>query len=206
MKDLVGKRIGVAGGPIDKSWLVLRAWTQREMAFDIGHDAEPVYAAPPLLSEQLRRGGLDAVLTFWPYAARLQAQGHGRLIAVSDLLADFGIERPLSLVGYVFRERLARERPAAVREFFDAIAAANEILSTSDQAWTDLRPIMKAGSEAEFEGLKAGFRAGIPKVLAMESLADAETLYRLLDELGGDKLLGAGTRFDPAAFWAPRGG
>ncbi len=205
VKDLVGKRIGVAGGPIDKSWLVLRAWTQREMAFDIGHDAEPVYAAPPLLSEQLRRGGLDAVLTFWPYAARLQAQGHERLIAVSDLLADFGIKRPLSLVGYVFRERLARERPAAVRGFFNAIAAANEILSTSDQAWTDLRPIMKVGSEAEFEGLKAGFRAGIPKVLAMGSLADAETLYRLLDELGGDKLLGAGTRFDPAAFWAPPG-
>jgi hypothetical protein len=39
----------------------------------------------------------------------------------------------------------------------------------------------------------------------MESLADAETLYRLLEERGGDKLLGAGTRFDPAAFWAPQG-
>ncbi len=205
VKDLAGKRIGVAGGPIDKSWLVLRAWSERELAFDIDHDAEPVYGAPPLLSEQLRRGGLDAVLTFWPYAARLQAQGHKRLIAVSDLLADFGIERPLSLVGYVFRERLARERPAAVRKFFDAVAAANQILSTSDQAWTDLRPIMKAGSEVAFEGLKAGFRAGIPKVLTMDSIADAETLYQLLEERGGDKLLGAGTRFDPTAFWAPQG-
>lgn len=203
VKDLIGKRIGVAGGPIDKSWLVLRAWTQREMAFDIGRDAEPVYAAPPLLSEQLRQGRLDAVLTFWAYAARLRAQGHRRLIAVSELLADFGIERPLSLVGYVFRERLARERPAAVRKFFEAIAATNQILATSDPAWTDLRPFMKAGSEAEFEGLKAGFRAGIPKVLAMESIADAEKLYRLLEQLGGDRLLGAGTRFDPAAFWAP---
>ena len=24
--DLRGKRIGIAGGPLDKSWLVLRAW------------------------------------------------------------------------------------------------------------------------------------------------------------------------------------
>ena len=200
VEDLAGKRIGVAGGPVDKSWLLLRAWSEQELGFDIGERAEPVFGAPPLLNAQLRQGDLDAVLTFWPYAARLEAQGYRRLAAVSKLLADLGVEEPLPLVGYVFRERLARERRDEYRAFFDAIAAANQILSTSEQEWERLRPIMRAGSDAEFERLKTGFRAGLPEGLSM-NLTGAEALYRLLAKHGGDKLLGRGTRFDPNAFW-----
>ena len=198
--DLAGKRIGVAGGPLDKSWLILRAWSERELGFDIGARAAPVFGAPPLLNEQLRRGDLDAVLTFWPYAARLEAQGYRRLAMVSKLLADLGIEGPLSLVGYVFREGRARERRDDYRAFFDAVVAANRILATSDPEWDRLRPVMKAGSDAEFERLKAGFRVGLPKEGSM-SLTDAEALYRLLAKHGGEKLLGRGTHFDPNAFW-----
>ncbi len=200
VEDLVGKRIGVAGGPVDKSWLLLRAWSEQELGFDIGERAAPVFGAPPLLSEQLRRGSLDAVLTFWPYAARLEAQGYRRLVAVSKLLADLGIEGPLPLVGYVFRESLARERSGDYQAFFDAVAAANKILSTSEQEWDRLRPVMRAGSDAEFERLKAGFRDGLPEGFSVNP-TNADALYRLLAKYGGDKLLGRGTRFDPNAFW-----
>ncbi len=201
VEDLAGKRIGVAGGPVDKSWLLLRGWSEQALGFDIGARTEPVFGAPPLLNEQLRRGDLDAVLTFWPYATRLEAQGYRRLMAVSELLAGLGIEGPLPLVGYVFRERLARERRDDHRAFFDAIAVANQILSSSELEWERLRPIMRAGSDAEFKRLKAGFRAGLPEDLSM-NLAGAEALYRLLAKHGGDKLLGRGTRFDPNAFWS----
>lgn len=200
VEDLAGKRIGVAGGPVDKSWLILRAWSEQVLGFDIGGRATPVFGAPPLLNEQLRQGAVDAVLTFWPYAARLEAQGYRRLTAVSDLLADLGIDGRLPLVGYVFREKLAVERPGDLRAFFEAIAAANKILSTSEPEWDRLRPLMGAGSDAEFERLKAGFRAGIPADFAVD-VAQAEALYRLLAKRGGVKLLGRGTRFDPNAFW-----
>jgi NitT/TauT family transport system substrate-binding protein len=117
------------------------------------------------------------------------------------LLTELGIERPIALVGYVFREALARERPAAIRGFFDAVAAANSILLVSDQEWTRLRPIMKAESDQEFEGLKARFRAGIPQSRTAGTITDTERLYQLLAERGGDALLGARTRFDQNAFW-----
>src|SRR6266511_284302 len=201
IKELAGKRIGVAGGPLDKSWLILQGWTQRRMSFDIGQSARPVFAAPPLLSEQLRRGDLHAVLTFWPEATRLEADGFRRLVSVEGLLTELGIERPIALVGYVFREVLARERPAAIRGFFDAVAAANSILLASDQEWTRLRPIMKAESDQEFEGLKARFRAGIPQSSTAGTITDTERLYQLLAERGSDALLGARTRFDQNAFW-----
>jgi NitT/TauT family transport system substrate-binding protein len=201
IKELAGKRIGVAGGPLDKSWLILQAWTQRRMNFDIGQSARPVFGAPPLLSEQLRRGDLHAVLTFWPEATRLEAEDFRRLVTVEGLLTELGIERPIALVGYVFREALARERPAAIRGFFDAVAAANSILLASDQEWTRLRPIMKAESDQEFEGLKARFRAGIPQSRTAGTITDTERLYQLLAERGGDALLGARTRFDQNAFW-----
>lgn len=200
--DLVGKSIGVAGGPVDKSWLILRAWSERTLGVDIGERATPVFAAPPLLSEQLRRGDVAAVLTFWPYAARLEADGYRRLTAVSELLADFGIEGPIPLVGYVFREALARERGADLRAFFQAVAAANEILLASDGEWKRLRPLMRVDSDSEFDRLKAGFRAGVPEDLAVNP-TQAEALYRLLAERGGAKLLGRDTRFDPGAFWTP---
>ena len=38
--DLRGKRVGVAGGPIDKSWLLLRAYARRTLGEDLTKLAE----------------------------------------------------------------------------------------------------------------------------------------------------------------------
>jgi len=51
--DLKGKRVGVAGGPLDKSWLLLRAYGVKEGVGDVGAVAQPVFGAPPLLNEQM---------------------------------------------------------------------------------------------------------------------------------------------------------
>ena len=53
--DLVGRSIGVAGGPIDKSWLLLRAAALRA-GLDLTKAARPVYGAPPLVAEKLAQG------------------------------------------------------------------------------------------------------------------------------------------------------
>src|SRR5215203_6051511 len=49
--DLKGRRIGVAGGPLDKSWLLLRAYAQKELGVDLAGASEPVFGASPLLNE-----------------------------------------------------------------------------------------------------------------------------------------------------------
>ena len=53
--DLKGKTIAVAGGPIDKSWLLLQAFARRS-GLDLRKQATPVYGAPPLLSQKALQG------------------------------------------------------------------------------------------------------------------------------------------------------
>src|SRR5262245_29312084 len=48
--DLRGMKLAVAGGPLDKSWLLLQALARR-LGVDLRKQATVVYGAPPLLSE-----------------------------------------------------------------------------------------------------------------------------------------------------------
>ena len=113
VSDLKGKEIGVAGGPIDKSWILLRAYGIKQDAGDLASTARPVFGAPPLLNEQAAAGRVDALLNFWPFAVRLEAKGWRRLIAVSDIMRSFGIGAGLPLVGFVFPASLARDEPGS---------------------------------------------------------------------------------------------
>ena len=56
LADLKGKKLGVAGGAIDKSWLLLRAYSRKTLGTDIADLAEPVFGAAPLLTEEMRSG------------------------------------------------------------------------------------------------------------------------------------------------------
>ena len=55
LKDLAGKKIGIAGGPVDKSWLLVRAYGLKEHGADLAKIAEPVFGAPPLLSKKIEQ-------------------------------------------------------------------------------------------------------------------------------------------------------
>ena len=202
---LKGKRIGVAGSALDKSWLLLRAAARDALGGDLASLAEPIYGAPPLLSEQLKLGRIDAVLTYWPFAARLDAAGFRRVVDVSELMALLGIDPQPPLVGFVWREALGQTKGAALTGFFRAVAEANDILKRSDAAWERLKPVMKAESDAEFERLRDYFRAGIPGPWGEAETRSAEKLFRILEEIGGPALVGPRTRFDPALFRGHQG-
>ncbi len=84
--------------------------------------AEPVYGAPPLVNEQLALGRIDAALTFWPYAARLDARGFTRLMDMKDVIGGLGISPAPPLVGFVWNERIMKEKGEALAGFFRAAA------------------------------------------------------------------------------------
>src|SRR5690606_9323803 len=65
LADLQGRRLGVAGGPVDKSWLLLQAYAHRTLGKDFAASLEPTFAAPPLLNQLLLRRELPAVLNYW---------------------------------------------------------------------------------------------------------------------------------------------
>ncbi len=200
--DLRGKKIGVAGGPIDKSWLLLRAYGIRHDAGDLVATASPVFAAPPLLNEQADSGRVDALLNYWPFAVRLEAKGgYRRLISVADMMRSLGITSPLPLVGFVFGATLATEEPALVQGFARAVRKAQDILAKSNEEWERIRPLMKAGSDEEFRLLRDRYREGLLHSWNDRDREAARKLFTIVQETGGPEMIGSGIRFDPKAFW-----
>ncbi|MGD9783774.1 MAG: ABC transporter substrate-binding protein [Hyphomicrobiaceae bacterium] len=199
LADLEGKRIGVAGSAIDKSWIVARAYARSVLGRDLADMAAPSYGAAPLIAEELKNGRIDACLNFWTFAARLEGQGYRPLIGVDDMLQKLGVEPVPALVGFVWKETTEAAKKAELDGFFKAISAGNALLATSDPAFERIRPLTKAASDAEFFALKAYYRAGIPKGWSEAHTAAAEKLFDLLVANGGQELVGS-TKFDPKLF------
>jgi NitT/TauT family transport system substrate-binding protein len=202
LADLKGKRIGVAGGPVDKSWLLFRAYMRKTQDFDPASDAEPVFGAPPLLNELLLRGSLPAALNFWNYNARLAGTGITPLLTVADMLPPLGITTPLPLIGWVFSEHWAEANAEAVRGFLAASREAKELLAHSDEEWRNLLPLTQAKDDAALVALRDAYRQGIAESTGPEQLAAAETLLKRLAEIGEQDLVGPETRLAPGTFWA----
>jgi NitT/TauT family transport system substrate-binding protein len=205
LSDLKGKKLGVAGGPLDKSWLLLVAYALRTANLDLRTETTQEYGAPPLLAERAKQGEIDAVLNFWPYAARLEAEGFTQLIGVEDVVRELGAKGEVAMVGFVFSETWANKNLEAVQAFLRAAAKADEMLATSDKEWERLKPIMGENdptfNDATFDALRRRYREGIPERSTAENEADAKVLYQFLRELGGEKLVGPGTELAPGTFW-----
>ena len=52
LADLKGKRLGVAGGPLDKSWLLIVAYALRTANLDLRTETKHEFGAPRLFSER----------------------------------------------------------------------------------------------------------------------------------------------------------
>jgi NitT/TauT family transport system substrate-binding protein len=201
LSDLKGKKLGVAGGPLDKSWLLIVAYALRTANLDLRSETTQVFGAPPLLAEKAKQGEIDAVLNFWPYAARLEAHGFKQLIGIEDVVAELGAKGEVAMVGFVFSESWATDNIKAVDGFLRAATKADDLLATSNGAWDAIRPLMRADDEATFEALRRRYREGIPERSTAQNEADAKVLYQFLRELGGEKLVGPGTDLAPGTFW-----
>lgn len=188
LSDLKNKKIGVAGGPVDKSWLLMQALALKS-GLNLAKDNEIIFGAPPLLSKKMESGELDAVITFWHFAAKLEAKGHKRLMDVSSTVKALGLNPDLPMIGYVFTPELSKQTKL-VEALSRASRQAKEILRTDPQAWAKIRPMMKAKDEATFNLLKTGFLQGIPQQWGQQERSDAGKLFELLATLGGEKLVG----------------
>lgn len=201
LADLKGRRLGVAGGPVDKAWLVFRA-AAREMAqLDVAAAAQIVYGAPPLLNAKLRQGELDAVLTFWNFAARLEAEGCREIVSIAACGQALGLPERLSLIGFVFHEAWARQQRALLAGFLAAVAEAEQRLAKEEADWQMIRPLMDAPEDALFERLRQRFRDGVDHPTAEAQLAAAERLFAILLRTGGRRATGDLEKLPEGIFW-----
>lgn len=201
LDDLAGRRLGVAGGAYDKSWLLVRAIARKRHGIDLATVATLAYGAPPLLSEKFASGELDAVLTYWHFVSRLEAAGHPVLLEVADAQAELGMTKDVPQLGYVCRGEVLAKKPDVVRAFAAASRAAKAILAGDDAEWQRLRPLTKAENDAVFEVLVRRYRSGIVKHWGDEERAQAAKLFAILAELGGEELVGKAKVLPEGTFW-----
>ena len=184
--DLRGKTIGIAGGSLDKSWLLLQAAAKKQ-GLDLASEAKPVFGAPPLLSLKLESGELDAGLLYWPYAARLAAKDYRTIVSVEDLAAILGAKGHIAFAGFVFKDAMPE---ATLVAFGKARRRAAALLVGDPAVWTRLRPLMNAPDEKTFVALKEAFQRGIPHKARQTEIADATAFYATVAEIGGPALVG----------------
>ncbi len=202
LAQLRGKRLGIAGGPVDKSWLLLRAYARITEGEDAARLVRTEFAAPPLLNELMLRGELPAVLNFWHFNARLLGAGMKPLLSLDEILQALGVTDPLPMIGWVFRESFAAANRDALDGFLRASTGAKALMKTSDAVWADLRPMMRVGDDATWGALRDGFRAGIPSALDVEAAErSAERVFEILAREGGRTLVGNATTLAPGTFW-----
>lgn len=202
LADLDGQKLGIAGGPLDKSWLILQAYAAEAHGMDLEGATEQVFGAPPLIFKTALAGDLGGAINFWHFMAKMEAGGMRQLISVAEASEALGLDTETPLLGYVLRGEMLRDRPKLVEGLANASRAAKELLAASDAEWDRLRPRMNAETDAQFEALKAGFREGIPAHGAVNEEA-ADRMLRLMVELGGTELLGAATELPQGLFVQP---
>ena len=199
LDDLAGTKVGIAGGPLDKSWLILQAYAAQTHDIDLVSKTEQVFGAPPLIFKSALDGEVQGAINFWHFTAKMEAAGMRKLIDVAQAATALGLDPETPLLGYVVRGDMLAEAPALVQGLADASRAAKDLLATDEAEWERLRPAMNADSDAQFEALKAGFRAGIPARGPIDEAAAARMLELMVD-LGGEELLGKATELPDGVF------
>jgi NitT/TauT family transport system substrate-binding protein len=200
LADLRGRKLAVAGGPIDKSWLLLQAALKQE-GTDLKAESSIIYGAPPLISAKALDGEADATLTYWNFCAALEAKGFRRLAGIEDILPKLGAKGRTAMIGYVFDEAWSNAHRDLVARFIATTRAAKEILSSSDEEWEKIKSLTGATDQATFRAYRDYYREGIPRRPIAEEEADAKALYRVLATIGGRDLVGPAPELDPGTFY-----
>lgn len=202
VEDLKGLTIAVAGGPVDKSWVILQALYNSVTGARLVDEVTAKYGAPPLVNELLGSGGADATLNFWQWNARAKVAGATELLSVADMLDQLGVTEQPPLLGWTFTDETASEKGDAITAFLDASFEAKRVLLEDDAAWASLQSVMGAeGDDALFAQLRDDYRAGIVTRYAANDMGAAEQTFALLAEFGGSDLVGETDTLNAGTFW-----
>jgi len=201
LSDLKGKRLGIAGGELDKNWLLLQALASQQQEIEIDSTVEKVFSTPPLINEQIKQGRIDAALTYWHFAARLEADGYRTIIDGRSILQGLGIQEAVANLGYVFKQSWADQHGQSLKQFFDAGKQARQTLCSSDAAWQKIRPLTKVEDDLTQKHLRQSYCAGNIEHWGEAEQKAAEKVYVLLHKQSKQALTGKSEQLQKGTFW-----
>ncbi|MFI3184373.1 MAG: transporter substrate-binding domain-containing protein [Methylococcaceae bacterium] len=200
LSDLKGKRLGIAGGELDKNWLLLQTLAKQQ-AMDIDASVEKIFGAPPLINEYLKQGRVDAALNYWHFAARLEAEGYRTLIDGRSILLGLGISESVANLGFVFKQSWANQHKQALKQFLETSKQARQTLCSSDSAWQHIIPLTKVGDQIIQKHLRQNYCAGNIEHWGDAEQKAADKVYVLLHKQSKQALTGKSEQLQPGTFW-----
>jgi NitT/TauT family transport system substrate-binding protein len=206
LQSLKGKKLGIAGGELDKNWLLLQALALNKYQFDLNQSVEKIYAAPPLLNQQILQQRVDAVINYWHYAARLEAQGFRQIIDGQEIQQQLGIPATVPSLGYVFKQSWGNNHYPAIKRFFQDTRIAKESICTDDAAWQRIIPLTRIQDPKTQQILRKRYCAGRVNSWGLKEQQAAAQIYSLLRKLSNNRLTGTAEKITPGTFWSEHQG
>jgi len=200
-QDLKGKRLAIAGGELDKNSLLLQALMQKQGQGELFQGIEKVYGAPPLLTQQLKQQRVDALLTYWHYAARLEAKGYRVLMTGTDILQGLGIEQKVPSIGFVFNRTWAEQHRPVIQSFLEQSKQAKNTLCTNNAAWQSIDKLTHNQSEQESQLLRQRYCDGRVNHWGKEEQQAEGLIFQYLKEISQQRLTGKSETIQAGSFW-----
>ncbi len=201
LNDLQGKKLGIAGGELDKNWLLLQALAEQKYQVNLNLSVEKIYGAPPLLNQQILLKRIDAIINYWHFAARLETKGYRQIISGKEILHGLGIQEDVPTLGYVFKEGWANQDKSQINEFLNVTQQAKKQLCQSKKVWQQIIPLTKAQDTATQNKLRERYCAGRIKQWGIKQQQAAANIYTLLRKLSDNKLTGKSENLQAGTFW-----
>lgn len=199
--DLKGKKLGIAGGELDKNWLLLQALALKQ-GVDLAGSVNKVYGAPPLLEQQLKAGRIDAILTYWQFAARLETEGYRQLLSGEEIIRQLGIQENVASLGYVFRQDWAEQHKAGLQEFLNLATKARNKLCSDGDSWQKIVHLTETNDPATQQKMHDRYCEGRVSNWSAKNQAAANQIYTWLNAISQNKLGGKNTQLEAGSFWS----
>ncbi len=201
LSDLNNKKLAIAGGELDKNSLLLQALMQKQGQSGVFASMEKVYGAPPLLSQEMIHKRVDALLTYWHYAARMEAEGYRVLMTGNDILQDLGIQEKVPSIGYVFDRSWANNHRSAIQAFLQQARQTKDSLCTDGAAWQGIQSLVRAKTEQINQLLRQRYCDGRVLNWGDKEQQAASQIYQYLKAISQKRLTGEAETLQEGSFW-----
>ena len=202
IKALDGKTLGIAGGKANKNYILYRAYALKQFNVDIASNTTIKFAAPPMLNSLLKRGDIDAVLTFWHYAAVLTNDNYTPMLTMQDILNSFGIQKEVPVLGWLFKREWGDQHAELVNAFLQRSYAIRSMLNKQDDMWKNIDSFTSKYPASVHPALISAYRAGIPTRWGPATWQDMQTILRVIKQYDdAQTLTGQLDTLPTSLFW-----